>query len=157
VPDAPNNEHFRTHVQRLRDTYVKATPGQRAHVARQRMQHQGATANVLISFVSATEGMARSVLLMLRTASDVDVGRCYSRIRGDGPEDLLKKIAVAHGTTAPKLFGSEEWRLFGWAVKYRNLLIHEATFLNQVDGGWLVRAAEDIFLKLEELGTVRAK
>ena len=152
MKEAPDDNHFKQHVVRLRETYVRSRPWQRAWVARQRMQHPGVTANVLIASVSAAEGMARAILLMLQTKPDSDVMRLYSRIRNDSPKDLLAKIAALKSSTPAKVFGNETVRLFRWAVEYRNLLIHEATFLNQADGSWLINAAQEVFLKLEEIG-----
>ena len=54
---------MKARIKELRELYVKATPQQRYKVAIDRLQFQNSGPNLLIQYVSAVEGFARSVAL----------------------------------------------------------------------------------------------
>lgn len=80
----------------------------------------------------------------------------YEGIRRPNPVLLVKRIAKLRGTTPESIFGETDWITFTWAVEYRNLLIHEATFLRQDHeyGGNLIESTQRVFVKLEQIGGI---
>lgn len=45
-------------------------------------------------------------------------------------------------------FGEEAWKLFGYAVQYRNLLAHECTYLGYDRSPELIEACRTVIKKL---------
>ena len=75
----------------------------------------------------------------------------YNKYRNPNPEKLIREICKNKKTGPWKLFGKQTWQDFKWAVKYRNLLIHEATFLQQGVAIRLIKETENIISILEKL------
>jgi len=144
--------YYGEHLERVRRTYVNSRPWQRAGIARQRMAVPTCTPNLLITSVSATEGLARSVLLRLMTPEGKSPEVVYEKIRWWNPLRIIRKIASLTSTSPGELLGQADWIQLEWAIKYRHLLVHEGTFLNQVDGHRLIAATQRVFSKLEDVG-----
>jgi len=108
--------------------------------------------NLLITSVSATEGLARAILFRLIAADGRSPIEVYETIRWWPPLRIIQRIAALKGTTPDALFGDTDWVQLDWAIKYRHFLIHEGTLLNQIDGLRLIGATQRVFLRLEEVG-----
>jgi hypothetical protein len=140
------------HLKGLRAAYVQATPRQRAKVALDRMKHPDAGPNLLIAIVSAVEALARALALDIEIAKGIGPRPAYGNLRNRGPIDLLSGVvAPARSTTMPGLVGAECWEEFKWAVQYRNLLIHEGTFLRAGYCNRLLDATRKVFGALEKM------
>jgi hypothetical protein len=141
------------HLKGLRLDYVKRlTQRQRAHIALQRMQHPDAGVNLLVTAVSSVEGLARALALNIQIKGGAAPGRAYRDPRDRGAVDLLAGIVVpSRGTTMPALIGAEDWEEFKWAVRYRNLLIHESTFLRAGYCNRLLNATRAVFSALQQM------
>lgn len=139
----------------LRDLYVKATPKQRYRVALDRIEHPGLGPSLLVNVMSALEGFARTVAVHTLVTRGGAVESAYARLRDVGPVALLAEhVCPAYRTTPDAAFGSDAWGKLPDAVKFRNLLIHEATYL---DGGTcdsLIKAARHVLTRLGEMAGV---
>jgi hypothetical protein len=111
---------------------LKATPSQRYRVALDRIDNPDCGPNKLIQLVSAVEGLARTIAINIMVSSGASIENAYKKLRFEKPEILISKyIAKSFGKKPEELIGDDDWELFGLAVEYRNLLIHECAFLGQ--------------------------
>lgn len=141
--DDPPSE---AHLEALRSAYVMASPRQRIEVAMQRVERLDCGPNVLIVEVSAVEALARSLLYHHRVQSGEDEVQAYKAIRNNNAKQLLAGLA-----SGLEIQIEEEARLqFHIAVDYRNLLIHEATFLNQGTTNTLLGSVRRVWAVLVE-------
>ena len=136
----------------LRDLYVKATPRQRYRVAMDRIEHPELGPSLLVNVISALEGFARTVAVHALAARGDTVQSAYARLRNVGPIALLDEhICPAYGIAPDTAFGSDAWGKLPDAVEFRNLLIHEATYLYGGTCNSLISAARHILTKLAEM------
>lgn len=134
------------HEQKLRDEYLKATPRQRLEIALQRMRFPDCGPNRLVQVVSAVEGLARSLVVNARVTKGETAEAAYDNVRGANATTLVRDVlALNKRPEAPVAFGTEVWEMFELAVKYRNLLIHECTFIRQSCSDPLISAASSVF------------
>jgi hypothetical protein len=148
---------MRKRVKELREAYVNASPLQRYKVALERLQNQNSGPNLLIQHVSAVEGFARSVALDLAVQAGESRERAYDRLRNIGLVPLIREhIAEKINEDPEDLFGKDEWEVFDIAVQFRNLLVHEATFLRQGYTDELIRVCRTILIKLAIIAGIDA-
>jgi hypothetical protein len=139
-------------AEELRGLYIGANLRQRYHVASQRIQYPSLQPNLLVNAVSALEGFARSVALHKATQGGEAVDVAYARLRNLTPIDLLTvHICPSFGLEPAVAFGNDAWSKLAEAVKCRNVLIHEAAFLNGKQSDFLTVAVLHIF---ETLGKI---
>jgi len=144
-------------VNELREAYVNASPRQRYKVVLERLQYKDSGPNLLILYVSAVEGFARSVALDLKINAGVPRDRAYDRLRNIGPVPLIRDHIAGKIQLDPEiLFGKDEWELFDIAVQFRHLLVHEATFLRQGYTNELIAACKTILGKLAGIAGIDA-
>jgi hypothetical protein len=136
----------------LRDLYIRGTPRQRFRIALQRIDNPELGPSLLVNVMSALEGFARAVAVHTRVTNGQPVEAAYSSLRNVGPVDLIADhICPAYRTTPAKLFDPADWALLPDAVKFRNLLVHEATFVNGGTATALINAARRMLNRLGEL------
>src|SRR5688572_14838467 len=136
-------------LDKLRRLYVEATLRQRLNIAKQRLNHPDHDANRLIAHVSAVEGFARSLCMHLHARTKTDLSLVYSCYRRKGAEELVAEYLGALGLGGPsKVFGSATWKMFGFAVQYRNLLAHECTYLGHDLSPSLLGACDKVLERL---------
>jgi len=107
---------------------------------------------MLVSFVSAVEGFARSLVMHQDAKVKANLSVVYPKYRNMGPMELVElylqnKIAV----NGIYFFGEKVWEKFKYAIDYRNLLAHECTYLGQDMYPDLIDACNEILRKLAEL------
>ena len=133
----------------LRRLYVEATPRQRLHIAKQRLEFPEHGPNVLIAAVSAVEGFARSITMHCRAGSKPELSAIYSQYKFKAPEELISEYLERRPLGSPDtFFDRDDWRLFQFAVKYRNVLAHECTYLGQDISPALISATRRVLSKL---------
>jgi hypothetical protein len=147
------------HIKELRKQYYLATPKQRFNVAKKRLDNPDSAPNNLIQAVSATEGFARSgAIHILATFKKSKLKWAYDQLEKKGPEFLIENCICPYlGKTPQELFGKKHWDNFQLAIQYRNLLIHEATFLNLKIARPLIKSTETVFNKLGQTLGVASK
>ncbi len=145
------------HLAELRRSYVEALPKQRLHIAKLRIENPEHDPNRLIAFVSAVEGFARSICMHLRAKTKAELSQLYPGYWRKGAEDLIVEYLSARSLAEPAThFGAETWRLFGYAVQYRNLLAHECTYLGLDRSPALIEACRAVLRKLADDAGLRA-
>jgi hypothetical protein len=143
---------------KLREDYVSGAPWQRLAVIRLRLKDQHIGPNRLVTSVSAVEALARSLVIHHLAKSREDLKRLYPRYRDRSPKTLVKEYISLRGKSDPEsVFGDEQWRLFGFACEYRNLLAHECTYLGQDKFPALILACETVLEKLAQFVHKRGK
>jgi hypothetical protein len=137
------------HLAELRRSYVEALPKQRLYVGKLRIQNPEHDPNRLIAFVSAVEGFARSICMHLRAKTKAELSQLYPEYWRKGAEELICEYLAARSLGEPgNHFGQETWRLFGYAVQYRNVLAHECTYLGLDRSPALIEACRVVLRKL---------
>ena len=143
---------FDQHRSDLRDIYVKSMPRQRLNVALQRLNNSDNDPNLLVTRVSAVEALARSLLVHHLATGSAEALSFYDKFRHTGPTALVEAYTRAKCDAAPgELVGTDTWELFGHAVHYRNLLVHECTYLGQDKTPALLTACRMVLHKLAEI------
>ena len=137
------------HLVDLRRSYVEALPRQRLSVAKQRINNPHHDPNRLIAYVSAAEGFARSLCLHHRGQTKEQLSALYPEYERRGPQALIGEYLTAKSLGTPRdHFGADTWKLFGYAVDYRNLLAHECTYLGQDRSPQLIDACRKVLQTL---------
>ncbi len=139
----------------IRSKYISATPRQRLSIIRQRLEDHHFGPNRLVTAVSAVEGLARSLAMHAAARSKSEFAILYPKYSHRKPEGLIREYLQFKGITDPDIYFAEDtWRLFGYAVKYRNLLAHECTYLGLEKFPSLIKACEEVLSALVKLGRV---
>ena len=142
----------------LREHYVSATPSQRLSIILQRLEDHHFGANRLITSVSAVEGLARTLVMHEHTLSKAELVPLYPKYRYRKPEGLVREYFLSKGISDPAAHLQQDtWRLFGYAVEYRNLLAHECTYLGLQKFPSLIEACEEVLAALVKLARIRGK
>lgn len=143
---------------KIRETYVTASPRQRLSIIRQRLEDHHFGPNRLVTSVSAVEALARTLITTHRAKSKIELKSLYPKFRDRSAKTLVAEYLRARGVADPVAFFEEDsWRLFCYAVEYRNLLTHECTYLGLDKFPSLIEACEAVLEKLVQLGGLRAK
>lgn len=139
----------------LRKLYINGTPRQRYHVATQRIEQPELVPTELINVMSAVEGVARSIAVHALKARGVPVESAYACVKHVGPVELIRDhVCPTYQTTPDAALGSAVWSQLPEAVRWRNLLVHEATSIDGGTGKKLVAAARHVLTRLGELAGV---
>jgi hypothetical protein len=107
-----------------------------------------------VACVSVVEGFARCLVMHQASKTKDDLEGAYPKHRQCGPTELVVLYPSRQGKAPEAVFGNQTWSDFGYAVKYRNLLAHEATYLGQDLSPRLIDACEKIMRRLAELAGV---
>jgi hypothetical protein len=139
----------------VRSTYIGMTARQRLKVIRLRLSDHHFGANRLVTSVSAVEALARSLAMGLTAKSKPELLAIYSKYKKRAPQTLVAEYFAARGVAdLPGHLGQDTWRLFGYAVEYRNMLAHECTYLGQDKFPSLIEACEEVLSALAKIGHV---
>ena len=138
-------------VDELRRLYVEANLRQRLSVVQDRIQNPHHDPNLLIAYVSAVEGFARSLVMHLHGSTKEELSRAYPRYRNTKVEDMITEYLDKRKLQPPADFvpvntGCE----FQSAVQFRNVLVHEGTYLEPALSGPLIEASRDVLRGLSE-------
>jgi hypothetical protein len=137
------------HLAELRREFIEATPRQRLSTAKQRIQNPEQNPNRLIAFVSAAEGFARSLCMHQRARTKAELSTIYHDYWRRGAKDLIVEYLSSRSLGEPAaFFGEKAWKLFSYAVEYRNLLAHECTYLGNDRSPELIEACRTVIKML---------
>lgn len=141
--------NYREHLEALRKDYIEATPSQRVHVASQRINNPDHGPNLIVAYVSAIEGFARSLAMHQEGHTKSELSAIYPKYRNMSAEKLIELYLQKKINLAPHAyFGNEIWEKVGFAIGYRNLLAHECTYLGQDKYPDLIDACKQVLKKL---------
>ena len=147
---------YEDHLAELRKIYIEATPRQRYSIAKQRIDNLEHGPNVLVACVSAVEGLARSLAMHGKVLGKVipseikpELSAIYPEFKRLGAESLVAEYLSGSGLPTPaEYFGPETWQRFHYAIEYRNVLVHECTYLGQDRSPELIEACQSVLHKL---------
>ena len=148
------NADLLEHPDELQRAYAMATPAARLRVIKQRLAsaHGEMGSTRLVTMVSAVEALARSLVVHSagRPASTAEMR--HRQFRSTGPVELVEEVLRLRGAARPVAqFGEDTWDFFQVAARYRDLIVHECTYVGQDRHPTLVAAAEDVLRGLIEL------
>jgi hypothetical protein len=139
-------------LEQIRSAYICSLPRQRLHVISQRLDNPAHGPNLLVTYVSAVEALARSLAMHVKSPSKAQLKQLYGKYRDREVKSLVIEYLASHGHDSPSdFFGSDTWRKFGYAVSYRNMLVHECTYLGQDKYPHLRQACQEVLQKLSGL------
>ena len=79
----------------------------------------------------------------------------YGKYRHRETKSLVAEYLASRGHDSPSdFFGPDTWRKFGYAVSYRNMLVHECTYLGQDKYPHLSQACQVVLDKLTGLASI---
>jgi hypothetical protein len=143
---------YKTHLNELRKFYIEATPGQRLHVASERINNSGHGRNLLIAYVSSLEGFARCIVMHQKAHTKTYLSTIYPIYKWSDAKSLIEEYLLTRvQKDALSYFGQDIWEKIGFAVEYRNLLAHECTYLDQDIFVDLIQACDHVLRKLAKL------
>lgn len=145
-------QEFEDHLLELRHLYKEATFKQRYHVACQRIETPDCWPNQLCNHVSALEGVARALAMdyLIKTGSGLD--EAYAQVAYKPVTQIIEQVICRKAKKTPQELLRDRWEDLQYAEKYRNLLIHESTFLRQDYAARLVDACKEVMKILSEMG-----
>jgi hypothetical protein len=106
----------------------------------------------LVTLVSAVEALARSLVVHSagRPASTAEMR--HRQFSGTGPVELVQEVLRLRGAPdGPRKFGGEAWEGFEAAARYRDLIVHECTYVGQDLHPFLIASATAVLRGLIEL------
>lgn len=147
------------HPDELQRAYAMATPAARLRVIKQRLAsaHGELGPTRLVTTVSAVEALARSLVVHAagRPASTAEMR--HRQFRDVGPVELVEEVLRLRGAGHPlEHFGRDTWELFEAGTRYRDLIVHECTWVGPDRHPYLVAAAEAVFRGLVEVAGLEA-
>lgn len=122
---------YEKHLRKLRKQYVRFFPRQRVKIAKQRISNPSHGPNLIVTYVSAIEGILRSLVVWKETVSGRPEIETYNKYKRCGVRQLYEKYLQQHDIKSDVIVAAEKYTLVGYAVEYRNLLAHECTYLGQ--------------------------
>lgn len=148
------------HPEELQRAYAIATPAARLRVIRQRLAsaHGEMGSTRLVTVVSAVEALARSLVVHAagRPASTAEMR--HRQFRQTGPVELVEEVLRLRGARPPQQhFDADTWKLFEAATCYRDLIVHECTYVGQDRHPHLIAAADAVLHGLVELAGLEAR
>ena len=132
----PTNDAVLVALQRdlyeMRKVYVSGPLKGRLNIAIMRLTDHHFGPNRLVTAVSAVEAIARSIVVHdVAKKKRQTMMKSYMEYKNYSPQDLVEKALRIHGhLSVEKVFGIREWKVFGYAVEFRHLLVHECTYLS---------------------------
>jgi hypothetical protein len=146
-------ETWALHVKGLRHAYVRASFRQRYQVAMQRLDNPGSLPNELVATLSVLEAIARAIVTDVEESRGQDRDKAYRKIKNLGPVELLARACHCFGLTG-EWFGAD-WELVPHITRFRNLLVHEATFLDGATCKEVIATSGRLRARLCELYSTR--
>ena len=129
----------------LRSIYVNSSPLARLRIIRKRLTNTEIGATRLITIVSGVEALARSLVVHAKTKHGSKIEPIYQSHKDRNADVLVEDVLNAYKQKSPSEYFSEDtWPLFREAVSFRNLIVHECTFLGQDKYPSLIQAAEEV-------------
>ena len=140
----------------LRKLYVEATLSQRFDVALQRVENPCELGpDRLVAAVSALEGFSRSLAVEFLVRGGGDRWEAYNTVKHLGPLALLEKhVLPVLGEDPSSALFHDLWPKVDEAIQFRNLVVHESTYLALKSRDELADAAIKMFNLLGKLSGV---
>jgi hypothetical protein len=142
----------------LTKVYRAVSPQVRYNTIRQRLAVPEIGATKLISVVSAVEGLARSIAVHNKAPRPAAAVTLYASYCSRAPTTIVEEVFKFYRVASPSTYFTDDtWSLFRHAVNYRNLVVHECTYLGQDKYPLLIDASLEVLDSLATLAGLRAK
>jgi hypothetical protein len=106
----------------------------------------------LVTVVSAVEALARSLVVHASGRPSSTAEMRHRQYRSAGPLELVEEVLRLRGAPrGEQHFAGETWELFEVATRYRDLIVHECTYVGQDRHPHLIAATENVLRGLVEL------
>ena len=122
---------YEEHLSNLRKEYYEAYPGQRLHIGRQRIAYPENGPNQVVTYVSVIEGFLRSLVIWGETTSGKPSKKTYKKYEHWSVQKLFDEYLRQQRAEVTDIIPNNTYTLVVYAIKYRNLLAHECTYLGQ--------------------------
>lgn len=135
------------HPDELQRAYAVATPAARLRAIRQRLAsvHGEMASTRLVTLVAAVEALARSLVVHSFGRPPSTAEMRHRQFRDLGPLELAEEVLRLRGVARAALyFENDTWPRFEAAVQYRDLIVHECTFIGPDQSGQLITAADTV-------------
>ncbi len=142
---------FYYHLIKLRRSYIEASFTQRYHVAKQRVENPACWPNQVCNYVSALEGISRALAIEYLVQDEKGLNVAYAEVARKTAAQIIEQFICPKILKTPQELLGDHWEIVQYAEKYRNLLIHESTFLRQGYAVQLVDGCKEAMKKLEAL------
>jgi hypothetical protein len=140
----------------LTRAYRTVSPQFRYNTIRKRLAQEEIGATKLITVVSAVEGLARSIAVHNKVSTEALVADLYLKYRNRSPVALVEEVFKFYCAGSPSnYFQDDTWKYFRHAVDYRNLVVHECTYLGQDNYLPLIEATFNILDALVKLADLK--
>lgn len=142
------------HPDELQRAYAIATPAARLRVIRQRLAsaHGETGSTRLVTVVSSVEALARSLVVHASGRPSSTAEMRHRQYRGVGPVELVEEVLRLRGAgRGLQHFERDDWELFEVATRYRDLIVHECTYIGPDRHPHLIAATETVLRGLIEL------
>ena len=149
---------FVTEEAELRRVYISAPAQSRLNIISKRLNQSEIGSVKLVTSVSAIEALARSLVVNLRTTPQDEISNIYKKYRNKKPEELVEEFLEHHGhSDCSVFFKNDTWNLFKNAVNFRNLIVHECTYLGQDKYPKLILACDEVLDSLIKISKLSRK
>ena len=109
--------------------------------------------------IAAIESLARTLVMNSQAKTKTELREIYqNKYRFRKVENMIREYLRINGFgAAPDVFGEESWKVFRIAVEYRNLLVHECTYLGPQKFEPMNQAIEHVLNTLTKLAKLKVK
>jgi hypothetical protein len=145
---------LQAHPDELQRAYAVATPAARLRAIKQRLAsvHAEMASTRLVTMIAAVEALARSLVVHAVGRPSSTAEMRHRQFRDTGPLELVEEVLRLRGAApAARHFEGDTWEMFGAAVGYRDLIVHECTFAGPDRLDVLVEEADRVLRGLIEL------
>lgn len=140
---------FAKHLKELKFMYSGVLPSLRTKAIKDRLNNPNCGPNKLILEVSATEGIARTILIKLLVAKGLKPKNAFKKTSALKIKEVFKNIYELKEKKARSFFNSKNWKVFVWAIEYRNFLIHHCAYVGGAISNPLIEATTAVRGKIE--------
>ncbi|MDB5752955.1 MAG: hypothetical protein JWP65_3376 [Ramlibacter sp.] len=148
------NAQLQDHPDELHRAYAVATPAARLRVIRQRLASVQAEMGTtrLVTIVAAVEALSRSLVVHASGRPSSTAEMRHRQFRDAAPAELVQEVLRLRGAARGQQQFGDDWDRFEAATRYRDLIVHECTYVGQDRLPHLIAAAEVVLRGLIELG-----
>jgi hypothetical protein len=148
------------HPDELQRAYATATPAARLRAIKQRLAsaHAEMASTRLVTMVAAVEALARSLVVHSAGRPSSTAEMRHRQFRATGPLELVQEVLRLRGAAgAAHPFDDGAWQTFEVAVRYRDLIVHECTYVAEERLSLLLSATDAVLRGLIELAGLETR
>jgi hypothetical protein len=142
------------HADEILRTYAIATPAARLRAIRQRLAsaHAEMGPTRLVTVVAAVEALCRSLIVHSAGRPPSTAEMRHRQFRDTGAVELVQEVLRLRAAPgAAELFGPQVWERFEVALRYRDLIVHECTYIGRDAHADLITAVTTVLRGVIEL------